>query len=57
MARGSGMAVSLQFWFMGTFMLIIGIFEYALAAVLIPFGVLTMFLGLVFGVVRAGRGR
>lgn len=57
MARGGGMAVALQFWLIGMVMLIVGIFAGSLAAVLIPFGVLTMILGFVFGAISSGRGR
>jgi hypothetical protein len=51
------MAVALQFWLIGMVMLIVGIFAGSLAAVLIPFGVLTMILGFVFGAISSGRGR
>ena len=51
------MAVALQFWLLGVVMLIVGTFAGSFAAVLIPYGVLTMFLGFVFGAIRSGRGR
>lgn len=57
MGRGGGMGVALQFWLMGMVMLIVGIFAGSFAAVLIPFGILTMFLGFVFGAIGSGRGR
>ena len=47
--RGNGMAVALQFWLMGMVMLTVGIFEPSFAAVLIPFGALTMLAGFFFG--------